>query len=100
MKPKSKARQTRPATCKERVLDACAQLALLSPEPVALQKHIAESASQIFQAAVAGLLVREGERHLPAAVASGSENGAGNKALLSHAESFATQAIEQKRQLN
>jgi PAS domain S-box-containing protein len=84
----------------EKVLEACVQLPALSGEPSVLRQHIAESARTIFAAAVAGMMVRDGESYLPGAVCTAVDERAGKKALLEHARSFATQAIEQKRLLN
>ncbi|HZE82051.1 MAG TPA: PAS domain S-box protein, partial [Candidatus Polarisedimenticolia bacterium] len=65
-----------------------------------LRQRIAESAREIFQAVVAGIMVRDGETCLPAAVCTTTDDPLRTKALMEHARSFATQAIEQKRQLN
>ena len=84
----------------ENVLEACVQLPSLSGEPPVLRQYIAESARKIFDAAVAGMMVRDGESFLPGAVCTAVDESAGKKALLEHVRSFATQAIEQKRLLN
>ena len=45
----------------ERVLEACAELPSFSGELPVLRQRIAESAREIFQAVVAGMMVRDGE---------------------------------------
>src|SRR5262249_26127604 len=82
----------------ESVLEVCNQLPSISGEPRILREHIAKSARETFHAAVAGVLLREGDIYLPGAIATAE--GAGKSALLAHAKSFATQALEQKRLLN
>jgi two-component system NtrC family sensor kinase len=93
----------------ENVLAACAELANFSGDPPALRRHIAEAARKIFPSLVAGVMVHDGMGLLPAATAA-NEPADGNaptdtgasadkNALLNHARSFATQAIEQKRLL-
>ncbi|HLK53622.1 MAG TPA: hypothetical protein VKU42_09200, partial [Candidatus Angelobacter sp.] len=57
-RPKAPARAS---TCMENVLEACVQLPSLSGEPPVLRQYIAESARKIFDAAVAGMMVRDGE---------------------------------------
>src|SRR5947209_3831907 len=105
LKPKQKLAQPRPrapvrsSACTERVLEACQQLPSLAAEPPVLREHIVSSAAKIFQAAVAAILVREGDKYVSAAVVS-DEAGRGGEALITHARSFATQAVEQKRLLN
>ncbi|MGZ4874581.1 MAG: GAF domain-containing protein, partial [Candidatus Angelobacter sp.] len=84
----------------ERVLEACAELLSFNGELPVLRQRIAESAREIFQAVVAGIMVRDCESYLPAAVCAGADDPASAKALMEHARSFATQAIEQQRQLN
>jgi two-component system NtrC family sensor kinase len=93
----------------ENVLASCIELATLSGEPPVLRQHIAETARKIFQSLVAGVMLGDGAGLLSAATAvpdsieenaSGDKNHpAGTSALLEHARSFATQAIEQKRLL-
>src|SRR5580765_4628596 len=90
----------RPSVSMEEVLEAGAKLPSLSGEPPALRQHIAESARVIFQAAVAGMMVQQGENYLPGAVCTEVAGSADKKALLEHARSFAAQAIEQKRLLD
>jgi hypothetical protein len=84
----------------ERVLEACAELSSFSGELPVLRQRIAESARDIFQAVVAGIMVRDGESCLPATVCAGVDDPANAKALMEHARSFAVQAIEQKRSVN
>src|SRR5215831_3968222 len=115
MRPKPKARQvraktpSRASTCMENVQAACIELASLGGEPPILRRHIAEAARKIFQSLVAGVMLGDGVELLSAATAapdsteeqaSGErKHPAGKNALLEHARSFATQAIEQKRLL-
>src|SRR5438270_4285733 len=104
LKPKQKLAQPRPrapvrsSACTERVLEACQQLPSLAAEPPVLREYIVSSAAKIFQAAVAAILVREGDKYVSAAVVSEADRG--SEALIAHARSFATQAVEQKRLLN
>jgi len=84
----------------ESVLEACAQIPSLSGDTLVLRQHIAESARDIFQAIVAGMMVRDGEAYLPGAICTTVNEPAEKKALLEHSRSFATQAIEQKRLLD
>jgi two-component system NtrC family sensor kinase len=99
----------------ENVLAACIELASLTGEPPVLRRHIAETARKIFQSLVAGVMLGDGAGLLSTATAAhdaAEENApadedvpadknhpAGTNALLEHARSFATQAIEQKRLL-
>ncbi|HEY2113743.1 MAG TPA: PAS domain S-box protein [Candidatus Angelobacter sp.] len=115
MRPKPKASKvrskapSRASACMENVLAACAELANFTGEPPVLRGHIAEAARRIFQSPVAGLMLSDGVGFLPAAMAAhdsagksalAEENASADKnALLEHARSFATQAIEQKRLL-
>src|SRR6185312_15897085 len=96
---RSKAPAKAPVTL-EKVLEACAELPSFTGEPPFLRQRIAESAQRIFQAAVAGIMVREGESYLPAGVCTSKDDPANAKALMEHARPFAAQAIEQNRQLN
>ena len=121
MRPKPKARKvrvkapSRASACMENVLAACAELANFSGEPPIFRRHIAEAARKIFQSLVAGVMLRDGAGLLSATTtghdaadqnASAEKNysaakdySADKNALLEHARSFATQAIEQKRLL-
>ncbi len=106
MKPKRKPGpprsriEVRAFACTEKVLEVCAQLPAQGGDPQVLREYVAESARKIFQAAVAGVLVREGESYQQGAVSSDEETKKTQAALLSHVRSFAVQAIEQKRLLN
>ena len=84
----------------ERALEACLQLPALRAEPPVLRDHLLNSAGSIFQADLAAMLVREGNSYLSAAVVAAVENKEESESLLSHARSFATQAVEQNRLLN
>jgi two-component system NtrC family sensor kinase len=81
------------------VLEACAQLKSFG-QASALRQHITESARDIFQAVMTGIMVREGESFLPEAICSDVDEPADEKALLEHVRSFAAQAMEQKRLLS
>src|SRR6266481_1741470 len=106
MKSRSKAGQIRPTIqarppdCLERVLETCAHLPSINREPAALHEYLAASASKIFQAAVTGMLLREDENYTALAIASGTDENVSKNALMAHARSFATQALEQERQIN
>jgi PAS domain S-box-containing protein len=84
----------------EKVLEACAQLPLLGGDPAALREFLAEAARRIFTATVAGMLVRSRNDYVLDATAGATKDGAIRIELLSHAKSFAAQAIDQKRLLN
>src|SRR5512135_232173 len=121
MRPKPKARKVRAKTpsrassSMENVLAACVELANFHGEPPILRRYIAEAARKIFQSLVAGVMLGDGAGFLPAATATANladkdvsadkdalaDKGASadKNALLEHARSFATQAIEQKRLL-
>jgi len=73
----------------ERVLEACAEMLASTGELPLLRQRIAESVQQIFQAAVAGIMVHERESYLPAAVCTPAGGPASAKALMEHARSFA-----------
>lgn len=92
--------QARSSACTERVLEACLHLASLGTGFPALRDEIVNATGRTFHAAVAGMLLREGDGFRSVAVAAPTEDAKENQALLSHARSFATQAIEQKRLLN
>src|SRR4029077_21190694 len=106
LRPKPKVAQPRTKTqvlssaCTESVLEACLELSRLGAEPGVLREHIVSSAGKIYRAAVAGMMVRDGDSYLPVAVSAEAEDATGAEALLSHSRSFAIQAIEQKRLLN
>src|SRR6478609_2846794 len=115
MRPKPEARKvrakvpSRASACMENVLAACAELANVNGEPPVLRRQIAEAARKIFPSLVAGVMVHDEAGLLSAATDatdSANQDAAGNQdasadknALLEHARSFATQAIEQKRLL-
>src|ERR1044071_4331954 len=115
MRPKPKARKvrvkapSRASACMENVLAACAELANFSGEPPILRRQIAEAARRIFPSLIAGVMVHDGASLLPVGIAATdladkntpTNTGAASdkNALLDHARSFATQAIEQKRLL-
>src|SRR6266404_463145 len=90
MKSRSKAGQIRPtiqartSDCLERVLEACAHLPSLNREPAALYEYLSASASKIFQAAVAGMLLREDENYSALAIASDTDENVSKNALMAH----------------
>ena len=96
--PRSRS-QLKASACSERVLEACKQLPALAAEPIVLREHLVSSAAKIFKAAVAAVLLRAGEKYASAAVVSDSDEPT-REALIAHARSFASQAIEQKKLLN
>src|SRR5581483_3916414 len=106
LKTKRKPAQLRSRTqahsfaCTERVLEACLHLASLDAGAPTLREEIVNAAGRTFHAAVAGMLLRQGDSFRSVAIAAPTEDGKENQALLSHAHSFAAQAIEQKRLLN
>jgi PAS domain S-box-containing protein len=84
----------------EKVFEACAELPSFTGELPRLRQHIAESARDIFQPVVSGILVRDGESYHAAAVCPGVGDPVNAKALMEHARSYARQAIEQNQQLS
>src|SRR5882672_1556616 len=92
--------QAQMSACVEKVLEACSQLPSLGGEAPVLREYVAESARKIFQAEVAGMLLQDGDKYLPDAVSTSAQAGMGKTALLTHARSFAAQAIEQKREIS
>ena len=84
----------------ERVLEACAQLPLLGGEPASLREYIAETARKTFQGAVSGLLVRDGDTFVRLAATAATTSASSKTDLLSHAASFAGQALAQNKLLN
>src|SRR5438270_5557735 len=84
----------------EKVFEACAELPSFTGELPRLRQHIAESARDIFQPVVSGMLVREGESYHTAAVCPGAGDPVSAKALMEHARSYARQAIEHNQQLS
>src|SRR5690348_3503570 len=84
----------------EKVLEACAQLPLVGSEATALREFVAETARKVFAATLSGILARRGETYSLEAVSSASRETPGKSVLVSHATSFASQAIEQNRLLS
>lgn len=82
----------------EQVLAACAQLP--GGEARVLREYFAETARRIFQASVAGMLVKDGDGYALGPVFTAGKEETGDTSLLSHAESFAAQAVDNKRPLN
>jgi PAS domain S-box-containing protein len=108
VKPKRKPAASRPraqarvktASCIDKVLEACTQLQRIGPEPAAVREYVAEAARKIFSAALSGILLRHRDTYSVEAISSGIKEGPGKSVLLSHAQSFAGQAMEQNRLLN
>ncbi|HSK43743.1 MAG TPA: PAS domain S-box protein, partial [Candidatus Binatia bacterium] len=69
-------------------------------EGPALQQRIAESACDLFQVVVSGIMVREGESYHAAAVCPGAGDSVNAKSLMEHARSYARQAVEQNQPLS
>jgi hypothetical protein len=84
----------------ERVHEACAGLASFTGGLPVLRQQIVDSARDIFQPVVSGMIVREGESYQPAAVCPGTEDLVNAKALMEHARSYARQAIDKNQQLS
>ena len=84
----------------ERVVDVCSQLGQLEAKSPIVRDFVAESARKLFAATVTGVLVRTPEGFGLLAVSSTVKEGASKTALMSHAKSFASQAIEQNRAID
>src|SRR5215471_9620415 len=84
----------------QKVLEACTRLPLWSGSHGALRSHIAETARDALNALVAGMLVREDETYVLGSVSSEGSPDLGKSSLISHAKTFAIQAIEKKKLLN
>ncbi len=84
----------------EKVVDICSQLGQLGGDAPVIRDFLAESARKLLTATVAGVLVKTGEGFSLLAVSSAVKEGASKTALMSHAKSFASQAIEQNRAIN
>ncbi len=65
-----------------------------------VRDFVAESARKLFAATLAGVLAKTGESYVLLSVSSAVKEGASKTALISHAKSFASQAIEQNRAIN
>lgn len=81
----------------EKVVDVCSQLGQMGPDPSIVRDFVAESARKLLTATVAAVLIKTGEGFGLLAVSSAVKEGASKTALMSHAKSFASQAIEQNR---
>src|SRR5438309_673587 len=81
----------------EKVADVCSELAQLGADASVIRDFVAESVHKLLAATVAGVQVKTGESYGLMAVSSAVKEGAGKTALMSHAKSFASQAIEQNR---
>ena len=97
-RPRVQGRVTDPM---DKVLEACTQLAQMSGEPAAIREYVAETARKLFLAALAGILLKEdGQTCTLETVSSAGKESPDKSILLTHATSFASQAIEQSRLLN
>lgn len=84
----------------DKVLEACTQLPRTGAEAPAVREFVAEAARKIFVAALSGVVLRQGDSYVLEGVSSAPKASPGKSVLLSHARSFASQAIEQNRLLN
>src|ERR1051326_3512505 len=99
VRPKLKAK-TKAAFPMDRVVEACAEIASLPPGLPLIRERSAEAVQKILQAAVSGIIVREGEGFHVGPVCSGPDDVVNAKALIEHARPYATRAIEQDQQLS
>src|SRR5205085_8128508 len=87
--------------CLQEVLEACAHLPL-NGDPAALRDYVAETARRVFQASLAGILVRERESYVLESLGDAGNrvgSAAKNRELVSSARSCAIQAIHQQKLL-
>jgi PAS domain S-box-containing protein len=84
----------------EKVVDVCSQLGQLGADAAVVRDFVAESVRKLLAATVAGVLVKTGENYGLLALSSAVKEGAGKTAMMSHAKSFASQAIEQNRAID
>src|SRR5258708_27128926 len=100
MKPHGKLGHTRPSAPehasepRQQVLDACAELPLLTGDPAFVRGYVADTVRSIFGLDVAGTLLRDGATFLLDALSGPPEHRIANSSLISQARSFAAQAIE------
>jgi len=100
MKPHGKLGHTRPSAPehasepRQQVLDACAELPLLTGDPAFVRGYVADTVRSIFGLDVAGTLLRDGATFLLDALSGPPEQRIANSSLISQARSFAAQAIE------
>jgi hypothetical protein len=106
MKPKRKPGTSRPraqartvANPIDKVLEACAQLQAIGPDARALREEVAAIARRVFVAGLSGFLADDGQGGSLEAVSREPRDGPEQAVLLSHARSFAQQALEQNRLL-
>ncbi len=81
----------------EKVLEACSQLAALSADGPALRNSISRTARETLQALVAGMLIRDGEAYVLDSITSEAGPVLSTSSLISHAKTFAIQAIEKRK---
>src|ERR1700694_3617879 len=84
--------------CLQEVLEACANLPLKA-DTVALRDYVAESTRRIFQACLAGILVRENDTYILEPVRFGASTVVQTE-LVSCAKTCAIQAIHQQKLLD
>ena len=90
--------QPSPGALLDQALAACAQLP--AGELKVLREYFAETARKVFQAGVAGILVKHGDGYTLGVVSPAGKEESGDASLLSHVESFAAQAVENNKLLN
>src|SRR5258708_3040844 len=78
----------------QQVLDACAELPLLTGDPAYIRGYVTDTVRALFELDVAGMLVRDGATFLLDAVSGPLEHRTANSSLTSQARAFAAQAIE------
>ena len=83
-----------------KVLDACAQLSRINGSQAALRSYVAETARDISQAVVAGMLLKADQTYVLGSIAAEGNADPAKSALVSQAKTFADQAIESKRILS
>ncbi|HWX56159.1 MAG TPA: PAS domain S-box protein [Verrucomicrobiae bacterium] len=81
-------------TLVQQVLEACAELPLLTGDPAGVREYVADAARTIFSLDIAGMLVREGNDYVLATVSGEETRRITASALVTHAKSFAAQAIQ------
>ncbi len=79
----------------QQVAEMCAELPRLVGDIGAARTYLTDAVRRIFCLPVAGMLLRTGNAYVLDAVSSEEEQRTGNSALVSHAKSFAQQAIDQ-----
>ena len=83
-----------------KVLEVCAQLSHMTGSQAALRSYIAETARDISQAIVVGTLIKADQAYVLGSIAAEGNVDPTKSALISHAKTFAGQAIESKELLS